>query len=194
MTIAKTNFLDALVTLDGAIAEALAPYSDLPAMRAIGFIGKQGDQPQMLSLSGLVLSAGLFRGNRQVIEAGARMTGAHLLATGAKHLIKRRVDRRRPPSDGSDAKATPRLGRRSDKAWTSFPSGHTAGAVAVALGMARAFPQHRGKALGAAAVVSIAQLCKQSHYLTDVAAGIAIGVAAEAAVQRVFPSAQSAAA
>jgi len=178
----KIKPMDALMALDGSIAEALAPHSDKPVVKAIGFIGKQGDQPQMASLSALMLVAGVLRGNKRVMGAGVRMLASHALATAAKHVIKRRVDRHRPPRDGEQVAAKPRLGRTSDKAWTSFPSGHTAGAVAVAQGFARAFPEHRGKAVGGAAVVSFGQVCKQSHYLTDIAAGIAIGVAAEAVV------------
>ena len=179
---------EALVVLDGSVAEALAPYAETPPMRAIGFIGKQGDQPQMIALSALVLTGGVLRGNKRVIEAGGRMLAAHALATVTKHIIKRRVDRHRPPrSEQEAADAQPRLGRRSDKAWTSFPSGHTAGAVAVALGFARAYPEHRGKALAGAAIVSLAQVCKQAHYLTDVTAGIAIGWASEALVDRLWP-------
>lgn len=178
----KIKPLDALVALDGSIAQSLAPHSDEPVVKAIGFIAKQGDQPQMASLSALVLVGGVLRGNKRAMEAGGRMLASHALATAAKQVIKRRVDRHRPPRDGEHVEAKPRLGRTSDKAWTSFPSGHTAGAVAVAQGFARAFPEHRGKATGVAAVISFGQVCKQSHYLTDIAAGIAIGVASEAVV------------
>lgn len=179
---------EALIVLDGSIAETLAPYAETHAMRAIGWIGKQGDQPQMISLSGLVLAAGLFRGDKRVIAAGGRMLAAHLLATVTKHVIKRRIDRHRPPrTEKKQANAAPRVGRRDDKVWTSFPSGHTAGAVAVAQGFARVYPEHRGKALAGAAIVSLAQVCKQAHYLTDVTAGIAIGWASEALVHRVWP-------
>jgi membrane-associated phospholipid phosphatase len=179
--------MDALVALDGSIAEALAPHRETRAVKVLGFIGKQGDQPQMLTLSGLVLAGGLLRGERRVIEAGARMITAHLLATATKHVIKRRVDRHRPPKKGEKADAKPRLGRRDDKAWTSFPSGHTAGAVAVAQGFARAYPEHRTKASAGAAIISIAQVCKQAHYVSDVTAGIVIGVASEAIVNRFWP-------
>lgn len=180
--------VDALVALDGAVAQALAPHRETRAVKAIGWIGKQGDQPQMIALSGLALAGGVLRGNKRVIEAGGRMLAAHLLATAAKHLIKRRVDRHRPPRSAAEAAdARPRPGRRDTKAWTSFPSGHTAGAVAVAQGFARAFPEHRGKAVAGAAVISFAQVCKQAHYLTDVAAGVAIGVASEALVTQLWP-------
>ena len=183
----KIKPVDALVALDGSLAEAMAPHGDRPVVKAIGFIGKQGDQPQMIALSSLVLAAGVFRGNKRVIEAGGRMLASHLLATATKHVIKRRVDRHRPPrSEAEPVIAKPRLGHNSAKAWTSFPSGHTAGAVAVAQGFARAFPEHRGKAVAGAALVSFAQVCKQAHYLTDIAAGIAIGVVSEAAVAGLF--------
>lgn len=59
--------------------------------------------------------------------------------------------------------------------------------MAVAEGFARVYPEHRGKAIGAAALISAAQVCKQAHYLTDVTAGILIGFVSEALVQRFWP-------
>lgn len=179
---------DAMLRLDQGIHDLAEPYRDRPIMRVVGECGKLGDQPPMLLLSSAVLAGGMWAERPRVVAAGARMIAAHLLATAVKNLIKHRVDRSRPaPTDGEQA-PEPTLGDNEDKAQTSFPSGHTAGAVAVARAFARAYPSHAGKALGAAGFIAVAQLTSRSHYLSDVLAGAAIGLGAEATLARVVPA------
>jgi hypothetical protein len=146
-----------LLEVDQKIHEIARPYADHLLMRLLERCGKAGDQPPMLSLSGAVLAAGFLSERPRMMFGGARMVAAHLIATGAKHYIKRRIDRERPaPRQGKAPK--PRRGRQDSKRMTGFPSGHTAGTVAA------------GK-----------------HYLSDVLVGAAIGLAAEAAVARLAP-------
>ena len=103
-------------------------------------------------------------------------------------MIKHRVDRSRPNSNGG-SKPTIKPGRSADKEETSFPSGHSAGAAAVAGAFARDFPEFRVAAYSAAGLVALAQVPRCSHYPSDVGAGIAIGLAADAAVAPLFPAA-----
>jgi len=78
----------------------------------------------------------------------------------------------------------PRKGRSRSKEETSFPSGHSAGAVAVAQAFARELPEYRGAALAGAGFIAVAQVPRGAHYPTDVAAGLAIGWLSEVAVDR----------
>ena len=178
----------ALLALDQKIHDIARPYADHLVMRLLDRCGKAGDQPPMLSLSAAVLATGLMSERPRMMSAGARMAAAHLLATAAKHVMKRRIDRERPAERSKGKAPKPRRGRRNSKKMTGFPSGHTAGTFAVARAFGRAYPEHAAKATGAAGLIALAQVAGRKHYLTDVLAGIAIGLAAEAAVGRLAPS------
>lgn len=170
---------------DAAVARAFADYQDSPIVRAIAAVGKVGDQPPLRALSGAVLAAGLLRRDRQMVRAGLRMLAAHTLATAAKNVVKRRVDRTRPNVLVKEGRYNMKRGRKRSKAETSFPSGHSAGAMAVGCAFAREFPDHRVAALTAAGLVALAQIPRCAHYPTDVGAGSLIGILSDAAVASV---------
>ena len=178
----------ALLALDQKIHDIARPYADHLVMRLLDRWGKAGDQPPMLSLSAAVLATGLMSERPRMMSAGARMATAHLLATAAKHVMKRRIDRDRPAPRAEGKAPNPRPGTQDSKRMTGFPSGHTAGTFAVARAFGRAYPEHAGKATGAAGLIALAQVAGRKHYLTDVLAGIVIGLAAEAAVARLAPA------
>jgi membrane-associated phospholipid phosphatase len=178
----------ALMDADKAATNAVKPYRKSAAVRAMAWASELGDQPQMLTLSGGLLALGLARGDGRMARAGARMIAAHLLATAAKAFVKHRVDRTRPRSAGDGRGHGIKPGRSHAKEETSFPSGHSAGAAAVARAFSREFPEHRGAALAGAGFIALAQIPRCAHYPTDVGAGLAIGLAAEKAVDMVWPS------
>lgn len=166
---------------DAAVSEAALPHRQAPLVRLLSFVGDAGDQPPMRVLCGAVIAAGLIAGSRRLTRAGTHMLLAHSVATEAKSLLKHNVDRTRPRSrrQGSDGHRFS-AGDKGSKEEMSFPSGHSAGAVAVARAFARHYPEHEKAALAAAGVIALAQIPRCAHYPSDVAAGVAIGVAAEA--------------
>lgn len=183
--------LDVVEELDREVAEAAAPLRDTPAVKAIGFVSELGDQPPMRVICGTVIAAGLLRADRRLARAGIRMLLAHSVATLAKSLVKHQVDRTRPKFlDEEEDKGTTaiRLGHSREKKESSFPSGHTAGAVAAAGTFAADYPAQALPAWGAAAAVAAAQIPRCMHYPSDVAAGTAIGLASAAAVNRLMPA------
>jgi membrane-associated phospholipid phosphatase len=175
-----------LFAFDRKARDAFLPYRGSRAVQAIAWFSKLGDQPQMRTLAGGVLAFGLARGDARMMRAGVRMLAAHELATAAKNFVKHRVDRQRPRSARSADKQKPRVGRSRRKEDTSFPSGHSAGSMAVALALAAEYPRHRGKAVATAGGVALAQVPRLAHYPTDVAAGMALGAAAERMVALVW--------
>ena len=171
---------------DKEIADRLGEYSDALPVRMLSRFAKLGDQPELRLISGSAIAAGLLLGRGHLFRAGVRMLLAHEAATAAKDLIKSRVDRTRPHSANSKEDAKPKPGRKQAKRFRSFPSGHSAGSVAVAQAFAREFPQHQAAALIAAGAISVGQIPKSAHYPTDVAAGALIGAAVEALIAGVW--------
>jgi membrane-associated phospholipid phosphatase len=171
---------------DVEIADELGEHRDSLAIQALSKFSKLGDQPELRLISAGLVAAGLAFGNRRLSRAGLRMLIAHELATITKDFVKDRIDRTRPRSARDRRQASARPGTRTEKEHTSFPSGHSAGAVAVAQAFAREFPEHRGSALAAAGLIATGQIPKCAHYPTDVAAGVVVGVVSEALVSALW--------
>ena len=171
---------EALLEADARTVEAVQPWQDDPLLERLADLG---DQPQLRALCAAIVAAGLLARDRRFVRAGVRMLAAHSLATWTKDFVKKRVDRTRPRSlDGSAADHRLSPGRSEAKEESSFPSGHAAGAAAVARAFARELPEFSAPAYAAGGVLAVAQIPRCAHYPTDVGVGIAIGVAAEAAV------------
>jgi len=173
---------EAVVHADRKAAAAVLPFEESLPVRLLDHVADLGDQPPMRILCGSVIAVGLVGGDRRLAATGLRMLAAHTLATLVKDAVKHRVDRTRPRSMRGPEDHRPSPGRREAKEETSFPSGHSAGAAAVARAFARAYPEHALPAYAAASVLALAQIPRCAHYPTDVGAGLAIGVAAEKVV------------
>lgn len=167
---------------DIALIERLRPLIDTRVGKAIGKVGNVGDQPPLLTLSAAMLALGLWRRNARLSRTGADMLLSHLAATAAKTVGKDNVDRSRPRQLIRKGRYKMKDGDSKDPAFRSFPSGHTAGAVALACAVARHYPAHRRSAYGAAALVGALQIPRKAHFLSDILAGVAIGAAAEGGV------------
>ena len=172
----------ALLEIDHKAHEAAEQERGSVPVRIAGWLSEIGDQPQARMLCAGVLLLGLVRRDPRLLGAGARMLLAHELATMTKNAIKHRVDRRRPRSASDRDDETPQAGRSRDKEDTSFPSGHSAGAMAVASAYAAVYPQHRVPAMMGAGAVAVAQIPRCAHYPSDVGAGLAIGAASSGVV------------
>jgi membrane-associated phospholipid phosphatase len=173
--------------LDVAVADAAAEVKDAPLVKLLGTLSEVGDQPQMRVLCAGVIAAGWWRGDRRLAAAGVRMLAAHTLATAAKSFVKARVDRTRPwllAEEGRYETGTQGI-KRGDH--SSFPSGHTAGALAVARAFGRAYPRHALAANTAAVAIALVQIPRCTHYPSDIGAGALVGLAAEWIVSRVLP-------
>ncbi|HYG28611.1 MAG TPA: phosphatase PAP2 family protein [Allosphingosinicella sp.] len=170
---------------DATAASAMRLYRGLPWLEPLADLG---DQPQLRTLCVAAIAAGLAAGRSsgwgpRLARAGLRMLIAHEAATFAKDFVKRRIDRTRPRSLHRPGQTPrPKPGTSTAKEETSFPSGHSAGAAAVARAFSREFPEHGRAAAGGAGVLALVQVPRCAHYPTDIAAGLAVGLAAEAAV------------
>ena len=172
--------------VDRHLTRDVAANRDTLPVRFASFLGEVADQPQLITASIATIAAGLVGRRPDMIRGGTRMLAAHLVATGVKSAIKHSIDRTRPAKaiDEGDHRFEP--GDSDDHDLNSFPSGHTAGAVAVARAVSREIDgAATPAALGVAAVAAI-QPVAGNHYLSDVLVGGAIGWASEALVDAVF--------
>ncbi len=157
-----------------------------PVVRATGFLAEIGDQPQLVATSIGTVVIGLLARRPDVIRGGVRMLAAHAAATFVKSAIKSSVDRTRPAKAIEDGQAKFEPGDSHDHDQTSFPSGHTAGAVAVARAASRDIGGAGAPAALITGVVAAAQPANGKHYLSDLVVGAAVGWIAEALVSAVF--------
>jgi membrane-associated phospholipid phosphatase len=168
-----------LVSFDDQARKVFEPYSGAPPMRALDLLSKIGDQPQLRLIAGGLIIAGTFLNKDRLVRAGARMLIAHEAATVVKDAVKTNIDRRRPRSAGTNGAKKPKKGNHTGKEQTSFPSGHSAGAIAAARAFSREFPEYGIAAVGLAGSIAACQIVRSAHYPTDVAAGVTIGLASE---------------
>ena len=180
MTRKLRNAAHKLTAAEADATESVAPGPGKPLGELVTAVGKLGDQPELRTLSVAVIGAGFVTANRRLVRAGIRMILAHELATLAKDIIKKRLNRTRPRSANVHSQRKLKVGERTAKEETSFPSGHSSGASAVARALSREFPEHALPALAAGGLVAAAQVPRRAHYPTDVAAGVVLGLASEA--------------
>ena len=116
----------------------------------------------------------------------AAVRGVLTTASGsalANLVIKPLVGRTRPPGSASN---------RSVSSTSSFPSGHTASAVAFTVGAAQEEPVLLAPLAAAAFLVGREQARSLRHFTGDVIAGAAIGVAVGLLAAKVRPPARTA--
>lgn len=184
----KKRVTESIEQADVAADRAVAPLASSRPVRIAAVLSEIGDQPQLRALCLATIGIGIVGRRPRLARAGVQMLLAHDLATELKNLGKRNIDRTRPRSRaGTDGhRITP--GHNHAKEETSFPSGHSAGTFSVARAFGRHFPEHRGWALGAAGLIALIQIPRRAHYPSDIAAGTAIGLIAEALVMWLFES------
>ncbi len=114
-----------------------------------------------------------------------RVGAAALAANALSHLVvqalKRTVARPRPCGPDGAPLALVDLPDPF-----SFPSGHAAAAVSVAVPVTFAWPWSAPVALGLAAVVGWSRVALRVHYATDVLAGAALGLGGALLAQRLI--------
>lgn len=153
-----------------------------PIVRIAGTLSEIADQPQLAAVCGLTIAAGLLRRDPRLTATGLRMLAAHGLATLAKGWIKDRVNRTRPRVAVEEDRYEMRPGTSEDGRDRSFPSGHTAGAIAAAASLVPHYPAASVPAFGLAAAIAAIQVPRGNHYPGDLAAGLVIGLAAAGTV------------
>lgn len=179
-----------LEELDAAVADVLIPFAGKGAIRAAGAVSDLADQEPLYAGAAATLATAVVLRDGRTWRAGTRVLASHLLATALRGVVKAMVDRTRPDAAARRGEYVLRKGHRKDSDFNSFPSGHTAGAVAVARAVGRHYPGSHHAALGLAGLAGVAQVVRSKHYVTDVVAGAAIGLIAEALMDQLIRRAE----
>ncbi|MFF2364604.1 phosphatase PAP2 family protein [Streptomyces sp. NPDC058122] len=108
------------------------------------------------------------RGRRSAATGLTALALAQLLSNG---VGKQLIDRPRPPREWIPHDE---VEDRPDS--SSFPSGHTAAAVAFTAAVAPAWPLAAGVCAVSAVLLAVERVQSGAHYPTDVAAGALIGL------------------
>jgi undecaprenyl-diphosphatase len=170
----------ALEKADLAVARPLIKAAWFGPIRALGSASDLTDQEPLYAATATFALTGAAMRDLRAFRAGIEMLAAHLLATALRGIVKQLVDRTRPIAAAERGQYESGKGRRYESDFNSFPSGHTAGAVAVALAARRSFPGAGPTVLALAGAASAAQVVRSKHFVSDVVAGAAIGLAAAA--------------
>ncbi len=133
-------------------------------------LSRAGQWYSVLPAAGLFWGAGYFMHDPKLEETGVSGLEAVLDASIVTEVTKV-VARRQRPRDGDH-------GGHFEKGGSSFPSGHSTEAWAIASVVASEYSDHRWVPVAAytyAAGVSVARLLAQEHFSSDVFVGGAIG-------------------
>jgi membrane-associated phospholipid phosphatase len=184
----------AIFTIDAPIARALADVAkDDPVLRVFdralelldtvtGMNLKRGQLPALL----IVLGGALWFWRRAV--------GRPLLLLGLTHAVSRvggsylkPVFGRLRPREALEA------GHVDDSFWwpdgLAFPSGHIGHYAALAFGAAVLWPRARIPAFAVLAVVAVARIGRDAHFVSDVTGAMCLAALAAAAFDRMLPRA-----
>ncbi|MFF2521050.1 phosphatase PAP2 family protein [Streptomyces liangshanensis] len=116
-------------------------------------------------------------GRRGRVAAGAGLAAMGLAEVLSNTVGKQLVERRRPPKEW-----IPNAEVEDRPTSSSFPSGHTAAAVAFAATVSVVWPRAGALCAPPALAVALGRVHSGAHYPSDIAAGGLIGLAATALV------------
>jgi PAP2 superfamily len=172
--------------LDVAAARVVARHATKPVEHSLGALTWLADEKVVL-LASFALAAYCHFGSRdpQARRCGDRIVASAVIAAALPHVIKRFVDRERPDRRVVHAPrhGVPRSGKRLD----SFPSGHAVHLGALAAGLRRLLPRRFRPVLWSTTLaLASTRLLLLAHYMSDVGAGLVMGLAIDQAVDRAF--------
>ncbi|MET7370833.1 phosphatase PAP2 family protein [Streptomyces sp. NPDC005566] len=169
------DILASLRNADHQLTRRVAAWDSAWARQLLPPVEEAAEHTKLWWAAAVIMaSGGGWRGRKAAAAGLTAMAVAELLSNG---VAKQLVARRRPPKDWvphDDVEDRPDS--------SSFPSGHTAAAVAFTAAVGLTWPWAGAACAAPMALVAIERVHSGAHYPSDVAAGAAIGSAAAALV------------
>ena len=144
----------------------------------------------LVGVAGLSAYCHLRLRTPQARRSSNQIVGNAVIAAAVPHVAKRLVDRERPDRRvvGFRRHGIPRSGNR----WDLFPSGHAVHVGALAAALDRSMPRHYRPLLWpSAAALAASRVLLLAHYVTDVAAGLVLGIMIDRVVAAIGGTTQS---
>ncbi|MBV0892739.1 phosphatase PAP2 family protein [Paracoccus sp. Z118] len=182
----ENNIIDDLHEADVALSVDAGEMRHDPAVRTVGALSEIADQPPAFTLAALAVIGGIAIGRPRLTKGGARVLLSLFIATQVKAAIKSKVVRTRPYKLLDEGEYETGLDGPDEADYNSFPSGHTANAVAAARAISRVAPGAGAPLWLGAAAVGAVQVPRASHHALDVVAGAAVGLLSEALAHAAF--------
>lgn len=156
---------------DRSVSKGLAASAPPALHRTLSAVEKAAERSKLWC--GAAVAMATLGGPRGRRAATAGLTAVALTQLVSNAVCKQLADRPRPPKEWfphDEAEDRPDS--------SSFPSGHTAAAVAFTAAVAAIWPPVGAVCAVPAALVAVERVQSGAHYPSDVAAGAAIGAAA----------------
>ncbi|CAL9629762.1 phosphatase PAP2 family protein [Streptomyces sp. enrichment culture] len=170
------ELLASLRSGDHRLTKRMAAWDSAWARQLLPPVEEAAEQTKLWWAAAVMMATGRGWRGREAAAAGVTaMAVAESLSNG---VAKQLVERRRPPKEWvphDDVEDRPDS--------SSFPSGHTAAAVAFTAAVAPSWPWAGAVCAVPMTLVAIERVHSGAHYPSDVAAGAAIGLAAAALVR-----------
>jgi membrane-associated phospholipid phosphatase len=165
------SWLDELERIDRAVYEAVAATPTPRLDGAMRSLSTAANYSELSIAASLILSVTCGSRGRRAAASGLVSTAVTSVVVNA--VVKPFVGRRRRPD--REAADVPVARQVPMPASRSFPSGHTASAVAFASGVGRVIPVAALPLHALAAVVGYSRVHTGVHYPADVIAGAVLG-------------------
>jgi undecaprenyl-diphosphatase len=136
-------------------------------------LNKFGDGGVQAVIAIIMIFAGYFKKNTNLLKTGKYGLYAIIAAGIAIQIIKHIIGRPRPTlTDAGVSNFGPSISIGLD----SFPSGHTASSFALAAVLSSAYPKGRYIFYSLAGIAGLSRIYLDSHFASDVFAGTLLGI------------------
>ncbi|MDX2604338.1 phosphatase PAP2 family protein [Streptomyces sp. NPDC051773] len=162
---------------DGWLARRLAAWDPVRVGRPLWAVEETAESGKLWCAAALVMAwRGGGRGRRAAVAGLAAMALAQVCSNA---LCKQLIDRRRPPKEWF-----PHAEVEDRPASSSFPSGHTAAAVAFTAAVWASWPAAGAACAVPGVLVAVERVQSGAHFPSDVAAGVVLGLTGAWAARR----------